>query len=553
MIKHTTLPPPRTRAASALLLCCAASILLTAALVWARAASAQASSSQQTYETTLHWDARAGVTRYRVQVALDPRFNNIIFDGAVVGLEHKVSLPAGRYYWRVAPAPKETGRFSMPFVIEIPPPLARATTPMPAPSLTPRTTPSVAPRMTPTPVAPALLRSPANVGWETATGRVDRTIPARLRAGQPPDLVAVNSEGTVFALEGATGAALWTARFIPGRQTAQAAKSNGDSAKVFAPIAVPTAQRETMNVLVAFEGGVRLLEGETGRELWRASLNGRAAGGCVAALEGDASAPEIAVTTDDPSALYILNSTSGAVVSRSNLDGAVIGVPIPFLSGTDRGVALSLEGAQLDVRRASGERLRAVKFDVPFVTPPLVIASPRSTLVVVGTEHGLLFLNGDLKPLGRIATEGDSPRGRLAAADIDSNGTIEIAMVTTTGRVAVISAEGKINWSARGARGAYSATFADLNQDGYLDVLVADEGVFARGFSGRDGSLIWQADDESKTNAAATTATDETRALRTIAIAPNEAGATLIVGGDHARGALRAVGLPSGATRAATR
>jgi outer membrane protein assembly factor BamB len=558
MINHTTLPPTLARVAS-LLVFCAVSIILPVALAQSQATSAQSGSSQQTYETTLHWNGRANVTRYRLQVALDPRFDNIIYDGAVVGLEHKISLPAGRYYWHVAPAPKETGRFSMPFVIEIPPPLARTETPTPTPSRTPLTTPSiaprvtptVAPRITPTPVAPLMLRSPANVGWETATGRVDRTIPAHLRAGQPLDLVAVNSEGTVFALEGATGAALWTTRFVPGRQTARAETTNSSPSSVFTPVVVPTAQRDSANVLVAFDGGVRLLEGETGRELWRVSLSGRATGGCIAALEGDASVPEIAVTTEEPNALYILNSESGAIVSHSNLDGAVVGVPIPFQHGADRGIALSLKGAQLDVRRANGERLRGVKFDVPFVTPPLVLASPRGTLVVVGTEHGLLFLDGDLKPLGRIATEGDSPHGRLSAADLDGNGTIEIVMVTTTGRVAVISSAGKIAWSASGARGAYSTTFIDLNQDGYLDVLVADEGVFARAFSGRDGSIIWQADDEPKANSAASKATDDAGALRSIVIAPNENGAMLLVGGDRARGALRAVGLPVATTRTA--
>ncbi|MFN2598852.1 MAG: FG-GAP repeat domain-containing protein [Pyrinomonadaceae bacterium] len=270
---------------------------------------------------------------------------------------------------------------------------------------------------------------------------------------------------------------------------------------------------------------------------------GRASGGCVAALEGEAGGQALAVATDDPNQLYFLDTARGAVVSRAPLDGAVIGVPIPFANGAERGVVLSLTSSQLDVRRSGGERLRAVKFDVPFVTPPLVVASPRGTLVAVGTEHGLLFLNGDLKPLGRIATEGEAPRGRLGAADLNGDGLIEIVMLTSTGRVAVVNAEGKINWSARGARGAYTPVFADLDRDGYLDVITADAGTFARAFSGRDGTIIWQADD------AATNATDESGALRNVAIGVDEAGANLIVSGDRARGALRASGLPAGAPR----
>lgn len=399
-----------------------------------------------------------------------------------------------------------------------------------------------------------VVRPPANIGWETATGDVDRAVPARLRAGQSFDFVAVNSEGTVFALEGATGAALWTARFVPGRQTgaANAPTNNAANGGAFAPLVVSAPQRETANVLVAFDGGVRLLEGETGRELWRASLKGRVASGCVAELDNDETAPEIAVATEEPSALYVLNSVSGNVISRAALVGDVVGVPIPFQQGAERGIALSLKGAELDIRKADGERLRAVKFDVPFVTPPLVIAGPRGTLVVVGTEHGLLLLNGDLHPLGRISTEDDAPHGRLAAADLDGNGVVEIVMVTTRGRVAVISAEGKIDWSAQGARGAYTPAFADLNHDGFLDVLAADDTVFARGFSGRDGRVIWQADDESRTTTAPPAA-EQPRSLRSLAIATGDASTPLVVSGDHARRALRAVGLPAGSVKVAAK
>jgi hypothetical protein len=157
-----------------------------------------------------------------------------------------------------------------------------------------------------------------------------------------------------------------------------------------------------------------------------------------------------------------------------------------------------------------------------------------------------------LKPLGRVTTEGESARGRLAAADLDGDGVIEIVAVTNRDRVIVVNGDGKIVWSAAGARDAYSAVFADLDGDGVLDVIASDSATFARGFSGRDGRLIWQAGDERGANAAAPG--DQPRALAPLAVARGGAGGpALLAGGDLSRGALRAFGLPAGALKAAAR
>src|SRR5215210_5655725 len=58
----------------------------------------------------IQWKGRPGVNRYRLQLARDAKFTDIIFDRAVVGQEYLVTeLQPGRYYWRVAPATPETG------------------------------------------------------------------------------------------------------------------------------------------------------------------------------------------------------------------------------------------------------------------------------------------------------------------------------------------------------------------------------------------------------------------------------------------------------------
>ncbi|HEY0098547.1 MAG TPA: PQQ-binding-like beta-propeller repeat protein [Pyrinomonadaceae bacterium] len=474
----------------------------------------------------LRWPARPRARRYRLQVALDEKFNDIVFDRAVEGLEQEVSgLQPGKYYWRVAPATPETGRYSAPALVE-------AALPVP-----------VAPTFT-------VLRPPTDVGWQAAIGTVARPFAARLRGGKNFDLVALNSDGTVYALDAADGTPLWVAR---SRATAPAADAK-DKPRTshFTPLVLPATAESRSIVAAGFGEGIRGLDGETGRELWRSVLQGRPAGGALAALggSGEGATSDFVVATSDPDTLYVLEGCTGRIVSKTKLGAPLIGSPIPFSHGEINGIAYSLENRQLEIRKRDGSLVRSVKFDVPFSTPPLVLATPRGTLVIIGTDHGLLFFEGsELKPLGRITTEKDAPRGRLTAADLNEDGTIEVVMVTKNGRVAVISTVGKINWASEGATDAYMATFAHLNTDGVLDVVVASGSSFALGFSGRDGTLIWRADENAKPESVAS----EERMLRTLTGAISSTGVPLLVGGDATRSAVRAVGLPSIANKAAVK
>jgi hypothetical protein len=486
-----------------------------------------AAAAQSPASLKLKWAARPRVRRYRLQVALDEKFTDIVFDRAVVGLEQEVGgLQPGKYYWRVAPATPETGRYSAPL-------LAEAT-----------------PSAPPTPVAPVVpastvMRPPANVGWQAVIGAVARPFAARLRAGKNLDLVALNSDGAVYALDGSDGSALWSVR--ARARTAEGEAKPGDN--MFTPLVLPASAESRSVVVVAVADGVRGVDGETGRELWRTALPGRMTSGTVAQLQDETGAADFAVVTGDPDMLYVLDGKKGGIVSRTKLTGAIIGAPIPFRQGDIYGIAYALGNRQLDIRRRDGSIVRAIKFDVSFTTPPLVLATARGTLVVIGTEHGLIFFEGaDMKPLGRITTEQDSPRGRLTAADLDNDGSIEIVMVTQNGRVAVISTAGKVNWAAEGATDAYMATFANLNNDGVLDVIAASGASFALGFSGRDGTLIWRADENRKTNAP-----NGNGMLRTLTGSFSGTGAPLLVGGDANRSAVRAVGLPAATSNAAVK
>ena len=473
----------------------------------------------------LRWPGQQGVLRYRLQLARDDKFNDIVFDRAVFGTEYAVTeLGPGRYFWRVAPAVKETGTYSAPRVVEITDD-TRASTGGDA--------------------VPALLPT-SNIGWRTTTGSISQPLVAHLRSATSSDVVGVNADGMAYGLDGSNGVALWAARFRPNAKRGEPTGNGG--APTFTPVLIDGRNNLT-NVVVGIEGGVRALEGATGRELWRAALKNRPVCGALAAPEGGG-AKTLLIATDGSPALTVINPDNGQIVSETNLDGAVIAAPASFPLGNGNAVVLALEGGMLDVRSSTGERVRFVKMDTVITTPPLVVAAPRSMLVLVGSESGLISLNAtDLKPIGRIATEGDAPAGTLATVDLDNDGSPEVLMLTRRGRlVAVGTTDGKIKWYTSGATGAASPAFADLNSDGVLDVLVASGQDFARGYSGRDGSLLWKAEDDAKA-ATAAGAPSQTRALVTGSF--GDGSSAFVVGTDTAGTGLRAIGLPKDSVKAA--
>lgn len=488
----------------------------------------------------IRWQGTPGVERYRLQVARDDKFGDIVFDRAVVGREYRIEgLAPGTYFWHVAPAAGETGKYSNAAPVEI---TAGAVTPASASTPTPSTP-------TPIPTGTNVVVASNATGWRTATGEVTRLASRVLRPGREvPDIVGVNRDGAIYALDGATGVALWTTRFRPN---AKRGEETGSSSPVtFAPLAIPASDGAS-NVVVAFEGGVRALRGETGREAWRTQLAaGVATGGVTADMDADNNA-EVYVVAGSPSTLYVLEAATGKITSETKLEATVVGSPSLYAVGDAKGVILSLDNSAIEVRNMKGESLRSVKLHAQITTPPLIVTTSHGMILTVGTEKGLDALDAaELKPLGRISTESDTVHGTLAAADLDSDGTPEIVLVTRQGRVAVVgTTDGKIKWYAEGAPDAGVANFADLNGDGILDVLVPAGAVFALGFSGRDGSLIWRTEDDARAAIPAPTA----NSMRALTIAPTSGGAGFIVGGEPSRIGLRAVELPRGAFKTAAK
>lgn len=481
------------------------------------------------------WTEQPGVRRYRLQIARDTQFADIVFDRLVYGTEHTINeLPNGRYYWRIAPAPAETGQYSQATPVEV-----GAGT-----SAQPNTT---AERL---PDSSRAVVASDTTGWRTATGNIAQPLIAPLRSGANLDFVGVNEEGMVYALDGTNGVALWTARFRPRARRGEPTGNGG--AQPVTPVLVPTG-RGNSNVVVAFEGGVRALDGGTGRELWKASVPGRAASGAAADLDGDGKA-EVFVVSDGTPTLTILAGDSGKMVAQSKLDAVAVGAPSIFRTQGVRGVVMAFDGGLIEVRGGNAERALSIKLDAQMTTPPLFVQAGASSIVLIGTERGLIALNAnDLKPLWRVATDEDAPRGTLASTDLDGDGVPDAVMVTRRGRtVAVNTVNGKIMWYSTGATDAGSAAFADLDGDGALDVIVAAGPAFAAGYSGRSGEMIWKAEDEGSRAPSSTGSSGVS--VRGLVAAPASSGSSAyLIGSDASRTGLRAVSLPRGSSRVSAR
>jgi hypothetical protein len=90
-------------------------IVLLAATGSSGIASSQQFGQVVVFPVTIQWNKQQSVSRYRLQIAADEKFQDVFFDGRVAGNRYTVDkLPPGSYYWRVAPADPQLGAFSHP-------------------------------------------------------------------------------------------------------------------------------------------------------------------------------------------------------------------------------------------------------------------------------------------------------------------------------------------------------------------------------------------------------------------------------------------------------
>lgn len=503
------------------------SLLLTAAILLPGTLVAQIASSPEntqanSTEVHLRWGARPGISRYRLQLASDHAFTDILFDRVVVGSDYQINdLPPGWYYWRIAPLTDRLGDFSSAGRIEVSKRTGRASpTPLPTPPLV---TQSSRPRVGTS--NPIVVRG----GWRAAIGDIAHPVLAHLRSSARFDLAGVNSDGVIFALDAASGVAWWST----GRRTSNSSPIFPGSSTVL----LLHSRSGLDNLLVLSGVNIVAIEGATGHELWRTTLPAAATGGTVLS---DNRSTEI-ILVDNSSRLYVLDISTGKVLSQMPLPHRIVGAPLA-LSGQGTGrMVLAYETGQVEIRDLTGAVMRSGDAGSPATTPPLFVRGRHGDFIIVGTRSGLIALTAaELNPLGRVAIDDDAPRGALAAEDLDGDGSPEVIMSTDRGRVIAVNAgDGKILWQASAGNEGQACAFADIDGDRVLDVVLAGVQSFAFALSGRDGSLVWK-DSEAPALVA-----NHSLAVgpRSIVLLPYGTG-VLLIAADSSRTGLRALEFP---------
>ena len=458
----------------------------------------------------LRWGTRPGVVSYRLQLANDSSFRDIVFDRVINGNETAVDdLPAGRYYWRVAPLTAKLGEFSSAGVVEV-------------------TAQPVGPNNQNQPPVNQLGPIATSGGWRAAVGDIAQPVLAHLRTPDKFDIVGTNSDGVTYALDAATGVALWSVRSTVVRQR---------NLSSTAPLIVPS--RARVDDVVLFVGGqLCRIEGPTGRELWRVNLPSVVTSGATV------NRSKLILIDSSLQRLLIVDSGVGRLSAQLNLPGRVIGVPVAFPD--QNSFILAYDTGRIEIRDSAGAVIQSGDAGSAATTAPILIRSATGNLVLVGTRDGLTALTAkDLRPLGRVAIRDEAPRGRLMAQDLDGDGNIEVIMTTMRGHVVAVTArDGRIVWDVAADADAGSLAFADVDNDHAVDMFVTSSQGLATVLSGRDGSLIW------KDSAAAAPIANHSNvgAARSVLAVPFNFG-VLLIGSDPSHSGLRAIGFPKAVIR----
>src|SRR5258707_3415091 len=160
----------------------------------------------------------------------------------------------------------------------------------------------------------------ARGGWRAAVGDIAHPLLAHLRSPARLDLVGLNGDGVMFALDASSGVALWTS----GRRTPDSALVAPGSSAVLL-----LRSRSGLDNLVVLSGvNVTEIEGASGRQLWRTRLPAAASTGTVVS---DSRSAEILLVDNSSPRLFILDANNGNLLNQVKLPHRVVGAPLTLL------------------------------------------------------------------------------------------------------------------------------------------------------------------------------------------------------------------------------
>ena len=476
----------------------------------------------------LHWGARPGVARYRLQLAADSEFHDVVFDRIVKGTEIDINdLPAGKYFWRIAPLTRTLGEFSSAAAIDT----SQAETTEPA---LPSSSPS--PANVPSPPSKAIATSG---GWHAVVGDVARPVVAHLRSRDTFDVVATNANGVTLALDPVNGIGFWSTR--------RTFSKNVPVLPSTPPLIVPSATG--LDDVVAFDGVVAIrLEGKSGRELWRTPLSTPPSSAVVVR---DGAGSILVVVDSSLRYLSVLDAGGGRVISRVPLSAKVSG-PVAGSLDQNGQFFIAYDTGDIELRDKTGSVIRAGSAASLATTGPLVVKAKRDNvarrqdMILIDTKDGLTGITaGDLKALGRVTSKEETSRGIMLAADLDGDGESEVLLTTQDGYLlAIRSDNGKMVWNTTINEPPQGMAFADLDGDNVLDVIMTTAKSFAIALSGKDGSPIWKDPELAEVGANRANAFP----TRGIAVAPLNSG-VVVIATDASHTGLRAIEFPNASVR----
>jgi outer membrane protein assembly factor BamB len=373
----------------------------------------------------------------------------------------------------------------------------------------------------------------SQAGWLATTGEVLQLTVANERIAATPDLIGINSEGTLYAIDASTGVARWIAR--------RDNKRNPTTAVAWPPVFVSDNPRL---VIVGDGQIVRALDMTTGREIWINERYNNIAGVTVVDLDTRPGA-EIYLATAKPDRVFVLDSNSGTVRGAIELTKSPQGPPVVLQRQAGAALLVPLK-EEIEIVSAAG-RSQVLKAGAELTTPPLVVSTRRGRLILAGTRLGLAAFDANtLEPMGRVVLErGDYPVDGLVSAPLLGGIAETLFMTTNSGRVVSVNlADGKVNWSSENLARLAPPLLADINGDGEMELVVPGARGFATALSARDGTIVWQSTSEqplANTNISA-------RPLG-LAFVTLSDGRSFIVGNDSSGVGLRGMRLKGGAAR----